>query len=204
VSDSDSRGRWHRRWREPSGWRSQMPLLIALVLLWLMLWGDLSWANLLSGIVIALVLTRVFYLPPAELSGRFNPYWAGAFLLGFFADLARSSWQVARLAFSFGHTPHNAVIAVRLHTSSDLMLTITGNTLTLIPGSSLIDIDRLNRTLYVHLLDADDDEAIERDRQHILTTEKRLIRAIGSREENASLEADRTSGEVRQDGGAHR
>ena len=101
---------------------------------------------------------------------------------------------VSRVRFS-------AVIAVPLHTSSDLLLTITANTLTLIPGSSLVDVDRLNRTLYVHVLDADDDEAIERNRQHILTTEKRLIRAIGSRDENASLEQDRTVSGARQEGG---
>jgi multicomponent Na+:H+ antiporter subunit E len=184
------RERWRRPWRDPVGWRRQLPLLVGLMLLWVLLWDDVSWGNVVNGAVVAVLLTRLFYLPPAELSGRVNLYWSAVFLWHFFVDLVRSSWQVSRLALRFGHTPRNSVIAVRLHTSSDLLLTLIANTATLIPGSSIIDVDRLNSTLYVHLIGAGDDDAIERDRRNILLIEKRLIRAIGSAEENASLDRD--------------
>jgi multicomponent Na+:H+ antiporter subunit E len=196
------RGRWRHRWRDPVGWRRQLPLLVWATALWMLLWDDLSWGNLVNGAVLAVVLTRVFYLPPAELSGRVNLYWVAVFLLGFLVDLVKSSWHVTRLALWFGHTPRNAVIAVSLHTSSDLLLTLVGNALTLIPGSSVLDVDRLNYTLYVHVLDAPDDEAVERNRGHILLMERRLIRALGSREEIASLASDGTAPASRDGGGA--
>ncbi|HEX2176513.1 MAG TPA: Na+/H+ antiporter subunit E [Nocardioidaceae bacterium] len=207
VGDRGLRGwreRLRRPWRDPAGWRRQLPLLVGLMVLWMLLWDDVSWGNVVNGAVIAVVLTRVFYLPPAELSGRVNLYWLVVFFGHFLLDLARSSLQVARLALSFGHIPRNAVIAVRLHTSSDLVLTVLANTLSLIPGSSTIDVDRRNTTLYVHLLDANDDEGIENDRRHIMVMEERVIRALGSREDYASLQqrtADGQTAASRADGG---
>lgn len=192
----DARGqaverRRRRRWREPVAWRRQLPLLVALMALWVLLWDDVSWGNVVNGAVVAVVVTRVFYLPPAELSGRFNPYWALVFLLHFMADLVRGSLQVAGLALRFGYVPRNAVIAVSLRTSSDLLMTVTGHALTLVPGSLIVDVDRLNTTLYVHVLDVPDDHAIERNRRAILRIEERLIRAMGSRAECAALDAER-------------
>ena len=45
--------------------RHQLPLLIWLVVVWILLWGTWSWANLLSGLAIALVVMIVLPLPPA-------------------------------------------------------------------------------------------------------------------------------------------
>lgn len=189
------RVRWRRGWREPVGWRRQLPLLVGLALLWMLLWDDVSWGNLVTGVVLAVVVTRVFYLPPAALSGRFSPFWAMVFMLHFAADLVRSSIHVARVALRPGFVPRNAVIAIRLHTTSDLLMTLTGHALTLIPGSLIVDVDRLNRTLYVHILDAPDDDAVERNRRAVLRTEERLIRAMGSREDCARWDEERrTSG----------
>ena len=50
----------------------KLPLLIWLVLVWGALWQDFSAGNLLFGALIALAVSQVFYLPPIELSGRFN------------------------------------------------------------------------------------------------------------------------------------
>jgi multicomponent Na+:H+ antiporter subunit E len=171
------------------------------MLLWVLLWDDLSWANVLCGTVLAVAVTRVFYLPPVELSGRFSPYWTLVFLVHFAGDLVRSSLHVASLALRPGCVPQNAVIAVSLHTSSDLLLTVTGHALTLIPGSLIVDVDRLNTTLYVHVLDAPDDEAIERNRRAILRIEERLIRAMGSVREVAALDAESGASGRRAPGG---
>jgi multicomponent Na+:H+ antiporter subunit E len=190
-TESGSRRRLTRLWRQRVGRRKQLPLLVGLMLLWILLWDDASWGNVVNGALVAIVVTRVFYLPPAELSGRFNVYWAVVFALHFAADLVRSSIHVAGLALRPGYVPQNAVIAIDLHTKSDLLLTATGHALTLIPGSLIVDVDRLNTTLYVHVIDAPDDESIERSRRAILRTEERLIRAMGSREECAAFDDER-------------
>jgi multicomponent Na+:H+ antiporter subunit E len=172
--------------------RHHVPLLVWLVLVWIFLWETLTWGNIIAGIVLALVVTRVFYLPPVELSGRFNIYWAGVFLVHFVTDLFRSSWQVARQAFTPG-VPRNAVIALDLTTRSDLIMTMTGHALTLIPGSLIVEVDRPNTTLYVHVLDVDSDEDLESARQRIYQDEERLIMTMGTREECARLDTRKES-----------
>lgn len=170
----------------------QLPLLIALVALWCLMWDELSWGNLVSGSVLALVVTRVLHLPAVQLSGRFNPYWAAVFVGHFVVDLVRSSLQVVAIVVRPRCQPQNAVIAVGLHTSSDLLMTVTAQALSLLPGSLIIEVDRRNATLYVHILDASTEAAVERSRRDVLAIEERLIRAIGSREECLALDADPT------------
>ena len=43
--------------------RHRAPLLVWLVLVWVFLWETLSWGNIIAGAALALVVTRVFYLP---------------------------------------------------------------------------------------------------------------------------------------------
>ena len=42
------------------------------MIVWGALWQDFSPGNLLFGALIAVLVARLFYLPPVELSGRFN------------------------------------------------------------------------------------------------------------------------------------
>ncbi len=176
-----------RRRRVP--WRVQLPLLVWLVLLWVMLWDDLSWGNVIAGAVLAVVVTRVFFLPPVELSGRVNLWWLLVFTACFLRDMARSAVEVAVRAFTPGYVPTNAVIALRLRTESDLIMLMTGQALTLIPGSLIVEVDRHHHILFVHVFDVSSDADVERARDGILRTEERLIRALGSRAEVRALRA---------------
>lgn len=182
-----------RRRRHRQGWAAQLPLMVALVALWVLLWDDLSWGNVAGGTILALGVTRVFYLPAVELSGRVNLYWLLVYAVHFAVDLVRGGAQVVHLALSPRHAPHNAVIAVSLHTSSDLLMTMTGQTVSLVPGSLIVEADRRNTTLYLHVLDVDDEDAVEAVRRNTLRIEERLIRALGSRAEVETLDAERAA-----------
>ena len=61
------------RWR--SVWR-QLPLLVGLLVLWLLLWDHVDVLTVVTGVPLAVGVTRALYLPPVLLSGRFNP-WRG-------------------------------------------------------------------------------------------------------------------------------
>ena len=52
--------------------RQELPLLVWLVIVWAALWQNFSPGNLLFGALIAVLVARLFYLPPVELGGRFN------------------------------------------------------------------------------------------------------------------------------------
>lgn len=163
--------------------KQKAPLLLALVLLWMMLWGSVTPLTVLTGLVVALVVTQALYLPPVVLSGRFNAWWMLVFLARFVVDLVVASFEVAWLAVRPRGVPRSAVIRVDLTTRSDFVLTGTALAVSLVPGSVVLEVDRPNSVLYVHALGVDSAERVERTRAHVLDYERRLLRAIGSREE---------------------
>ncbi|OYX09636.1 MAG: hypothetical protein B7Z08_04265, partial [Sphingomonadales bacterium 32-68-7] len=68
-------------------------------------------------------------------------------------------------------------------TSALLKLGLPAIAISLVPGSVVLEIDREHAILYVHVLGADRPEKIERARATIIATERRLLRALGSRDE---------------------
>ncbi|MBK0421535.1 Na+/H+ antiporter subunit E [Leucobacter sp. CSA2] len=165
----------------------EIPLLIGLVILWMMLWREVSAMSVVSGVLIAVVVMRVFYLPPVELAGRFNPWYALQYVGSFLWWLSVASWQVAWIAVKPGRPPTCSIIAVRLRTRSDFIITLVGITISLIPGSLVAEIDRFESTLYLHVLDTETQKDLTAMRRQVRRIEEMLIRAIGSKDEVRSL-----------------
>ncbi|WP_442930809.1 Na+/H+ antiporter subunit E [Micromonospora sp. NBC_00421] len=163
--------------------RNRAVAMVVLVTVWVLLWGTLSWANVLGGLVVGLVVLTVFPLPPVTFAGRLHPLPLLRFTWRFLRDLVVASVQIAALAFRFGHTPQGAIIAVPLRVRSDLNLTLTAEALSLVPGSLIVEVDRDTGTLYVHVLGVRTREEVERFRDGVLELEARLIEAIGSTQE---------------------
>lgn len=157
--------------------------------IWILLWGDITWGNLIGGIAVAVVVLAVFPLPTVAFHGRVRPLRVVVFLAYFARDLVVSSAQVAWAAIRPRGRLRNAVIAVALRIPTDLNLTLTGEALTLIPGSLIIDARRETGTLYIHVLDVKNIDDIRRFRFEVLALEERLVRAFGSPDEVRQLEA---------------
>lgn len=165
----------------------QVPMLVWLVVLWMLLWGSFT---LLTGIFVALLVTRVFYLPPLALSGRFNLWWAVAFAAHFTYDLFRASVQVAWIAIDPRKIPRSSVVAVQLRSRSDLIMTFVSIAISLVPGSLVVEADRLRGVLYVHVLATDSLTDVETGRRAVLAVEHRIVRALGSRSELQLIERE--------------
>jgi multicomponent Na+:H+ antiporter subunit E len=163
-------------------WR-QVPLLLWLVVLWTLLWDRVSALSIVTGVLLALLVTRVFYLPPVELPGRVNPLGVLAFLVRFVFDLVRASFQVAWLALDPRSVPTSSIVAVQLSTKSDLSLTLTALAVSLVPGSLVVEADRQDDILYLHVLGTETPDDVERARADVLAVEERIVRAIGSRDD---------------------
>ena len=158
----------------------QLPLIVLIVLLWMLLWGTFSLFSFVTGVVVAFAVTRVFYLPPVELSGRFNPFWFAVFLGRFAFDLVVVAFQVAFQAIGPRGIRRNSVIAVDLVTRSDFIMTLTAVAISLIPGSIVVEVDRRQSILYLHALNVGDDSAVTQTRLKVLSVERSLVRALGS------------------------
>jgi multicomponent Na+:H+ antiporter subunit E len=161
----------------------QLLLLGGLTLLWLLLWGSFTPIDVAAGFAVAVLATRVFELPPIQLTGRLHVGWLIAYLVWFAGAVVAGSVQVAAYALDPRRQAHTAVVEVRLTTRSDLILTLVGVTLSLVPGSLVIEVDRARSTLFLHVLGVPDGAAVEEARRRSLDTERRLLRAIGSRSE---------------------
>jgi multicomponent Na+:H+ antiporter subunit E len=161
-------------------WRDRIVAAAVLVTVWMLLWGVFSWANLISGILVAAVVLTVFPLPPVTFAGRPRPFGLLRFAWRFIADLVVASAQLAVLAFRFGHQPRSAIIRVPLRVPSDLILTLTGEAVSLVPGSLIVDTDQGCTTLYIHVIAVSDRAAVEQFRHHVYDVEAGIVRAIGS------------------------
>jgi multicomponent Na+:H+ antiporter subunit E len=101
-----------------------------------------------------------------------------------------ASVSVAWDAITKGPNIVNSVVAVQLRSHDDLIVTLTGHALALVPGSLVIDVDRPSSTLFLHVLDAEDAEAVERFRSEALSTEAAIVRAIGTKADLALVKDD--------------
>ena len=163
-------------------WR-QLPVLLWLIALWMLLWGQFTLLAFLTGLVAAVAVTTIFHLPVVELSNRLNLWYALVFVVTFLAGLVRGSLTVAWQALDLRRQPGAAVIAVQLRTDDDLLMAHTAIACSLIPGSLVLDADRDRRILYLHVIGVRGQEQIEAHRRETLTWEARLTRAFGSREQ---------------------
>lgn len=176
-------------------WRlgQQLPLLLLLVPLWMVLWGEFSWLSLTSGLLVAFFVSIVFYLPPAELSGRVNPFWCLVFLGWFLYEVVVGSCHVAWLAVRPKPLRGNSVVEARLVTPSDIVMTFTSIVITLIPGSVVIQTDQEESLLFLHAIDVATEADAAALRRKVGAIELGIVRAIGSRADLAAIRAARES-----------
>lgn len=167
-------------------WR-QLPFFVWLIALWMLLWGQFTLLAFLTGLVAAILVTRVFQLPPVQLSGRVNLWYGIVFVVTFFAAVVRGSLLVAWQVLDIRRQPTSAVIAVPLRIDDDLVMTHTAVTASLVPGSLVVEADRDRRILYLHVIGVDSDEDVELQRRAVLGWEARIVRAVGSRKQLAAI-----------------
>lgn len=176
-----------KRSRGARNFRLQLPMQVALVLLWIFLWGEFDWTIVGTGVLISMVIPAIFYLPPVESPGRFSIVWTVWFVVRLLYDVVRASILVAAQAMGIAYSPHQAVIGVKMRTRSDLILTATAEASTLVPGTMAVDADREHGELFLHLFSVRSDQEIEQAREALLATEARIIMAFGSKQDVAKV-----------------
>ncbi len=167
-------------------WR-QLPFFVWLIALWMLLWQQFTVMAFVTGVIAAVVVTRVFRLPPVELSGRVDPWHALVFVVAFVGAVVRGSLTVAWQVVDPRRQPGAAVIAVPLIVDDDVILAHTAVTCSLIPGSLIVDVDRGRHILYLHVIGVRDAAGVEAQRAVVLRWERRIVSAVGSRGQVARM-----------------
>ena len=149
-----------------------------LVAVWLLLWGTLSAANVISGIAVALFITVLLPLPTVPVLGKPRPFSILRLVISVNWWLVRSSAQIAWLTLRPGPPPQAAVLRATLNLKSDLLLALGVNILNLTPGTLVVEIDQQRRQLYVHVLGVDSPGAVDHFHKQVADLEKLLVAAF--------------------------
>lgn len=153
-------------------------LMCFLILVWVLLWGDVSAANIVSGLVVAAVITVLLPLPSVPVEGRLHPLSLLRLIVLVSYYLVLSSFQVAWLAIRPGPPPLVSVLGVHVAIKSDLVLALAVTIFNLIPGSIVLEIDQANRMLYMHVIDVGSERSIHRFHHQVAEIERLLIAAF--------------------------
>ncbi|MFI9488742.1 Na+/H+ antiporter subunit E [Promicromonospora sp. NPDC052451] len=175
------RRRWARRLRRT--W----PTSAVGAVLWVLLWGDLSWANLLSGAVLGALVAVALPLPPVGTSATVRPGPLARLAGRFVADLVVASFQVAWRAVAPGPTPRGGLVTVPLRATSELFVATTAGLSSMVPGTVVVDLDRDRGTLRLHVLDLERSGGPDAVRQETQALEERLLLAFAPGDELARL-----------------
>ena len=163
-----------------------------LVVLWVLLWGHLSVANVVSGLVVAAFLAWLLPMPSPRPDVRLRVWALPRFVLGVGWDLLASSVQVVYEALRIGREPVNAVIAVPLRTRTDLTLTITALVMSIVPGTVVVEVRHATGTLFLHVLGVRD---LDRARRSVWRTEELVVSVFGTRTDLAAVRDGHAGGE---------
>ncbi|WP_341728655.1 Na+/H+ antiporter subunit E [Brooklawnia sp.] len=166
-------------------WRKRVsPVSVALLtLMWVLLWGDLSWGNVTAGLVLAimiLLLAPVPRGPRRRLTVR--PIALLRLVVVFTKDIVVAAAQISWVIIT-GRKPREAIIRVQTRAHSDGFLAATAGFTALVPGSIVIDAHRMTGTLYIHVFDVEDPEALDEAHDRVLDQEERILRALATDEE---------------------
>ena len=162
-------------------------LLLWVTALWVMLWGNVSVANVVSGLAVAvtvLAISQVSSRSGTGASGTISPlaalHFAGFFVYKLVEANVFLAWEIV--------TPKNrintGVVAVPLRTESNLATMIVANVITLTPGSLVLEAVGSPPVLYVNVLHLHD---LDRVRSDLLYIEELSVRAFGSDRARAQL-----------------
>ncbi len=172
----------------------QLPFMIWLVLLWMLLWHQFTPLAVVTGILVAIFVTRVFRLPTVELVGRVNVWHSLVFITHFLGAVVVGAISVTIQVFDFRRQPGAAIIAIPLRYADDILTTHVAVTASLIPGSLVVESDRDRRILYLHVIGVRTRADVDRFREGVLRWERRIVRAVGTPEQHRALKADEKGG----------
>jgi multicomponent Na+:H+ antiporter subunit E len=146
-----------------------------LTIVWVALWEDVTWANLVGGAVAGTFVIMLVPLRPREAEYGFRPFAIVRLAVYFAWKLVEASailaWEVV--------TPRNrinaAVLAVPLHSRSPRIVTMVANMVSLTPGSLTLEVEETTMTLIIHVLHL---ESVAESRRSVLYLEQLALAAF--------------------------
>lgn len=194
-TDTDAEQQSERPWRRRARrFTALWPTMVVGAVIWVLLWGDLSWANVLSGVALGALVALAFPLPSVGTAGTLRPGPLARLVGRFVGDLVLASFQVAWTAVRPGPPPKGGLVTVPLRSTSDLFIATTAGLSSMVPGTVVVDLDRSDGILRLHVLDLAGSGGPEGVQESMRALEERLLRAFATRAELVRLGLAEPSG----------
>jgi multicomponent Na+:H+ antiporter subunit E len=135
----------------------------ALLGVWVLLWEDLSVANVVSGILVVVAVFALLNRPFAEDDERLHLI-AAVHLAGWFVwQLVVASTVVAWEVLTPTQRARQGILEIELRTESPRVAALVANIISLIPGTLTLEAVTDPMRLYVHVLHLKDADAVKAD-----------------------------------------
>lgn len=171
---------------------SRLTLGAVLVAVWVLMWGDASPANLLGGVLVAVVLFVVYPTPmPWWPSRRPRPVALATLAAHFVVDVVASNLWLTAAVLGPRRAVRTELVRVELRLDDPRLTTIVANLTALTPGAMVvrIDGDGPRPVVLLHVLTVRDPA---RFAGATVALERRCVRALGTDQQIA--EFDRAAG----------
>jgi multicomponent Na+:H+ antiporter subunit E len=159
-------------------WQRRLTFVGALAIAWVMLWDQVTIANVAGGLLVGAGMLIAFPLPSGhEPRLTVRPIACVRLAAGVLGQLVTSNLLISREIVSRNTRLRTGIVAVRMRTDSPKLLSTVANILALSPGSMAVAASNGPPTLYVHFLALDD---VVEVRRRVERLERRIIEAFGS------------------------
>ena len=138
--------------------------MVWIVVMWCMLMGEVTVANLVGGLLVSLFIVFALPLPAMPVAG-ISVSWGKllVFMAQWFVELMEASIMVGWLAVRPQPVPKTAIVKLPMRVENEFVLSLAVSLYNLQPGGTVSDIDIANRMLTIHLLNADSEKDLERE-----------------------------------------
>ena len=134
---------------------------IFLAIVWALFFGGFTWLTVLSGLAVGYAILWLLQPLKGARSSYFKGVWYWAKLIVMFHyELVVSSMQVLWDIFTPQHLSNPALVEMPLDVKTDTGILLVTNLISLTPGTLSIDVTEDRRTLILHVMFADDPEAV--------------------------------------------
>lgn len=163
--------------------RAAVTRVVWVVIVWVVLWRDVSAGNVLGGLLVGIGLVWAFPPPPSRWLHRLHPLHAVRFIAHNALAIARANIVVAWEVITPRNRIHQAVVVCPLTSTDPDVVLMVSHSIGLAPGTVVLDVIEAGEgapaVLHVHVLHFVSSAAT---RAEVAELERLALAALGSRE----------------------
>lgn len=162
-----------------AGPRVSPAMTLWLVIVWTVMFQQISWIVVLSGILFAVVIQVVFPMPSHSHLWHVRIGYAIVLVARFIWDLVVAGVQVSWLVLSGSEHP-DGIVECRMKSGNPVYLTVVAAMCSMVPGTVVLKIDPSKKLMYLHALNLPAQGGANGVRSAAQGQEKRVLLAMAT------------------------